>query len=170
MTLIELMAALALVGMLLLGMRMVLDQLGDAGERIALAARSGDARGNGDRVLRLILRRAIAGADSTHRFVGEPTTAEFDSSCDTYGGWPEHCRVALHLVYADDSTVVQADSLGGPSLRLAALLGRAEFRYYDPSRTDDNWLASWGRSIAVPSAVSIVSAVDTIIVRTGGSL
>src|SRR5258706_327528 len=82
-TLVELLAALALLGLLFGGARSLLSHLGDSNERLASEAQRGDARGTGERVLRALLRRATAGADSAHRFIADQTHAEFDSACDT---------------------------------------------------------------------------------------
>ncbi|MGH7655104.1 MAG: prepilin-type N-terminal cleavage/methylation domain-containing protein [Gemmatimonadaceae bacterium] len=167
-TLIELLTALVLLGLLFLGMRALLVQLGDGDDRIARAARSADARGNGARTLRTLLRRAIAESDSTRQFAGDDSIAIFDCGCDVPAAWVEDCRVALAIVPRVDSSAVVAYRLATPPETLAVTAAPAAFRYLDRAGSDYVWLGGWRARITLPAALALVTPLDTVMFQVGG--
>jgi prepilin-type N-terminal cleavage/methylation domain-containing protein len=85
MTLIELMLAITLGGMLLLGARMLFTQLQVADVNLGRAAREGDERANATRLLHALVRNADVKPDSVDRFVGDTASARFRSQCQRPG-------------------------------------------------------------------------------------
>jgi hypothetical protein len=168
MTLIELLAALVLLGLLFLGMRALLAQLGDSGDRIGRAATDADARGNGARTLRTLLRRAVAETDSTRQFAGDDSIALFEGGCDVPAGWVEDCRVALAIVPRLDSSAVVAYLPGTAPETLLVAVAPAAFRYLDATASDYAWLGGWRSRLTLPAALAFVTPFDTIMFQVGG--
>jgi prepilin-type N-terminal cleavage/methylation domain-containing protein len=166
-TLIELLAALALLGLLFLGMRALLSQLGDGGDRVNRSAAIADARGNGARELRVLLRRAISESDSTRQFAGDDLIALFDSGCDVAAGWVENCRVGLAIVPRRDSSAVVAYVPAVAPETLVVTAAPAAFRYLDPAASDYAWLGQWRGRITMPAALALVTPWDTVMFQVG---
>ena len=167
-TLMELIAGLAIVGMLLLGCWLLLRQLEDAQQRFANEARQGDAAGNGLWTLRTLVRSAEAGADSASRFVGDNRQAEFNTWCEVAGGWLEPCRAILTLIPFGDSTLLEARLSNVGTYDLWRGPGRAAFLYFTPSVPDDTWVSVWGASISVPAAVGVATDQYLMVLTAGG--
>jgi prepilin-type N-terminal cleavage/methylation domain-containing protein len=94
-TLLEVVVALAVGGVLLLGARRMLETVGDGAQGITEAAKAADREANGERLLRALLGRLEVGTDSTRTFSGEEQAARFTSWCDVPAGWQERCIVTL---------------------------------------------------------------------------
>jgi hypothetical protein len=167
-TLVELLAALVLLGLLFLGMRTLLAQLGDGNDRVSRATVDGNARGNGAHLLRTLLRRATVGADSTHQFAGDDTNASFDAGCDVPSGWVEDCRVALEIVPRLDSSAVVAQLPGVAPETLLVSDAQTAFRYLSPAASDYAWMGGWGSRISMPAALALVTPYDTLLFQVGG--
>jgi hypothetical protein len=167
-TLVELMLALSLAGLLLLGVLLLVDQASDAGTALTRSASRMDAEANGDRLLRTLVARAQSRPDSMHLFEGAPDRTSFDSWCDRAAGWPERCRVTLMLVEQQERTVVTGTLSSGETFPLRYVRGRAVIRYFGRGASGDlEWLTTWGRSIRLPVAMGIVTSGDTIVLRVG---
>lgn len=166
-TLIELLAALVLLGLLFLGMRSLLAQLGDGNERITRAAINADARGNGSRTLRTLLRRAVNESDTTRQFVGDDSIAIFDSGCDVPAGWIEDCRVGLAIVPRGDSNALVEYERAMPAETLLVTATPSAFRYLDRTDADYAWLGGWRARITLPTALAVVTPYDTVMFQVG---
>jgi prepilin-type N-terminal cleavage/methylation domain-containing protein len=167
-TLLELVIALSLVGLLLLGAHLVLDQLGDEGRRISARQTDRDTEQNGLRLLRVLVRRAEAGTDSSARFVGDEFHATFTTWCDVPAGWLEECRVTLQLIPYMSGTALVAIIPGAQQELLWTGSQLAQLRYFDPSSVTDPWTQSWGTSISLPAAVGIAAGGDTLVLPAAG--
>jgi prepilin-type N-terminal cleavage/methylation domain-containing protein len=167
-TLLELMVALALAGVLLLGLLLFVDRASGAGIVLARNAARVDSEANGDRLLRALVARAQPSADSLRMFVGEPDRASFDTWCDRPAGWLERCRVTLMLVQHQERTVIVAMLSTGETHPVRTLRGRGVIRYFGRGADDQaGWLTVWGRSIRLPVALGVVTERDTVVLRTG---
>ena len=164
-TLIELMAALMLTGLALLGAYRLLDQLADGPGRLRTMSIDDASRANRSQFLRDVIAHAELGSDSSQRFVGSATSASFASWCLAPGGWLERCAVSLEIHAGNDSSVVAA-TLGGASLTLWHGRGKASLSYFETGR---GWLREWSSSLTVPSAVGVVVAADTLVLPVGGT-
>src|SRR4051794_32365138 len=122
-TLIEVMIALALSGMVLLGGSMLLVQTTDTRDRIAQQALEGDETYNGARLLRALVRNAQTTTDSTERFTGDARAASFVTECQTPGGWLERCRVQLLIDQRRDNAVVIGELRAGETIALLRFAG-----------------------------------------------
>ena len=162
-TLVELMAALSLTGLVLLGAQAMLSQLGDARDRsqadVARAAREA----NGVALLRDLVLRVERAPDTLEALVGDRSGVWFLSRCDVPAGWQERCVVTLALEQAIDSTRLMLES-PVPRLMLARLSRDAELRYVDADR---EWLTIWRRQLQLPVAIAVVGKMDTLVLRVG---
>jgi hypothetical protein len=168
MTIVEVMAALVVAAFVLLGTRLLLDQLVDSGVRMQ-QARDADAReSNGQRVLEELVRNAQAVIDTTDRFGGDARSIELSTRCSMPAGWIEPCHAQIAIDSAGDSSIVFADLSTGEHLVLRRTLGHEQFRFVDPALAGDAWLRDWSRAAAtLPRAVMLVGSPDTIVFATG---
>lgn len=169
-TLLEVVAALLLCGLVTLGGVMLLDQLNDGDLRIVREAIVNASSGNGDRVLRRLLADAEpAVEDSLDRFRGEERYLALLTRCDVPAGWAERCRAALSIDSLRDSSVLFIETDRGDRLGLRRLGGLMSFRYLDPVVRDSAWRRTWAASVTLPAAVALVSARDTIVLPVGSA-
>jgi hypothetical protein len=168
MTVIELMAALAIGGVLLVTGRALIGQLQDAATALGRSARANDERSNATRTLYALVRRADVRPDSASRFAGDSLGANFRSLCEEPGGWLQPCDVAVLLANRSDSTAITIRFSSGAALRLARWSGIGRFRYLDVAGAQDQWVSQWGRSIVPPAAMALVIPPDTIVLPVAG--
>ena len=166
-TLLELSVALMLGGMVLLGARALLDSLAAADEQLTRAVSRDDGVVNGERMVQAVVLNASTGNDSTARFTGDRTGAEFESWCTVPAGWQERCRVRLELRGGDGTLVFSmADRKEAVVWRRGA---PAELRYLDAMAPGRSWVPRWPSSITLPAAVGVVAAGDTLVLLVGSS-
>jgi prepilin-type N-terminal cleavage/methylation domain-containing protein len=158
-TLLELVAALALTGLALVGTQQLLVQLADGRDRLHAQSAMQTLEINGGRFLSQLVGNAD-GSDTTRRFSGSASETSFASWCPGAGGWLEKCPVVLRIEKAADSSIVLASDGRVAALRLTALDGVATFAYFEPGR---GWLRAWPRGLTQPAAIGIVSAGDTLV-------
>jgi prepilin-type N-terminal cleavage/methylation domain-containing protein len=168
-TLVELLAALSVAGIALLGGVLLLDQISDASARIVRTGLLTAREANGLRVLRQLLLDARVTADSVDRFRGDERSLDVATMCQAPGGWLERCRVSVGIDRRGDTSVLVAALSTGENLELARWPGATEMRYFDPLPTDSIWLRKWALSIGMPVAIGLVTRGDTIIYPLGPS-
>lgn len=167
-TLIELLVALAISGIALLGGLALLDQVQDGDARIA-ANSLRDARvANGDRMLHMLLADARSTTDTADRFRGDERNASFQTLCETTSGWSEPCRALLSIdSVADSSRMIAQDDRGDRQI-VRQVPGLAAFRYLDLSAAKDStWIARWSTSVVLPGAIALITRSDTTVLPMG---
>ena len=169
-TLVELVVALAVGGVAILGARSILATLADHADSIALVAAETDRIANGERMLRAIVGRLDISADSA-AFAGDEHQMRFTSWCEVPSGWQERCKVTLAVIpsaTSSDTEVVAVVLSTGEVIALLARPPPMRFRYLLDPGHGGRWLERWGAGITAPVAVGIVNESDTLIVRIGG--
>ena len=166
-TLVELMVALVVSAIVVLGARMLLEQLGESAHRTVAAATRADRAANGERLLRDLAGRLEIGTTDAARFSGEPATASFSSWCDVASGWQERCAVTLAVSSDGSRASLAARFDGGDPITLLVRDAPIELRYLDDPRAGGRWFADWGAGITAPLAIAVISGADTMIVRIG---
>lgn len=166
-TLVEVMVALLVSAVVVLGARTLLEQLGDSAQRTVAAARLADRTANGDRMLRDLAGRLDMGGEGTARFSGEPTTTSFRSWCDRPSGWQERCAVTLVVREARGRSLLVGILAPGDSVILLDRGTPIELRYLIDQRSGGRWFSNWGAGITAPLALAVISGSDTMIVRIG---
>jgi hypothetical protein len=166
---VEVMVALAVVGVVLVGARAMLEQVADHAARIAGAAEEADRAGNADALVRSIAGRTQVSAlpGSEVRFQGEPGMARFRSWCEVPDGWLEECDASLGLIQVDGGNVLALRLSTGELVALRSGFRQGEILYLRAAGNGGWWLRSWGSSITAPLALGLVIDGDTTIVRIG---
>jgi hypothetical protein len=162
---VEVVVALSIGAVILLGARLLLENLGASAENVALAARREDADANGESLLRSLVRQIEVGSEA-RTFEGSENEARFTSWCATPAGWAEPCRVILQ-VSKEDSSVVLKVILPDASVAALRARDRMELRYLVDAREGGRWFVRWGEGASAPGAIGVLIDADTMIVRIG---
>lgn len=168
-TLIEVMVALVVMGVVLVGARAMLGQIADQGARIGAAAEDADREANADALLHEMAGRAFVSAviDDEVRFDGQPGIARFRSWCEVPDGWLEPCDVSLGLIQVDSGNVLALTLSTGELVPLRRGFRSGEILYLGDAGAGGSWVKSWGASITAPLALGVVIDGDTTIVPIG---
>lgn len=168
-TLVEVMVALVVMGVVVVGARTMLGQIADDGDRITAAASEADREANADGLLRAIAGRLdvtpVPGREI--RFEGEPQGARFHSWCEVPDGWLERCEVSLGFIQLEGEPVLALRLSTGELVALRRGFESGEMTYLRDAATGGAWIRGWGASITAPIALGIVVDGDTTIVRIG---
>lgn len=167
-TLIELMAALALAGLVLVGSTAMFSTLRELDVRMAQRVTAREASRVGSRRLRDAVLMQTRPGTRSRGLTGDATGARFDSRCIVAGGWLEQCAVDIQLVVREESTLVELRDGSGPWNVVLALGGIAQVRYLERGPSEDRWLSDWRSRVSQPIAVALVAGTDTM-VFLGGS-
>jgi prepilin-type N-terminal cleavage/methylation domain-containing protein len=169
MTLIEVVAAIAISGLVIAAAAALLDQVNDQGARIADASLVASRNGNGRRLLRDLLVDAEPSLDTADRFRGDSTAMAFRTRCPTSLGWKESCHVRLAVDQRDDSSRIIALFDGGAQIPLRAQRGVVMFKYLSFTSSDSIWTSGWTTSATLPGAIAIVGETDTLVLPVAAS-
>ena len=166
-TMVEVLVALVISGLVLLAARQLFEVVAGAAERVPRAAEVVEARRNRERLLRELLGRVEVGTDTSRTYTGGAARARFVSWCPAAGGWLERCAVELALVASGDSVALEVAWAGH---RVTVLTGRPPARlfYLQSSANGGAWLPRWGEAaISAPLAMLVVVGRDTLFLRIG---
>jgi prepilin-type N-terminal cleavage/methylation domain-containing protein len=182
-TLVEVMVAIAIGGLVLLGARSLLEVLADEEHHVARDTATEDARSNGYRVLRSLVGEMEVGTTESGPFSGDPESTRFTTWCDVPSGWQERCAVTLAFESEGGEPALVAHLPGERRLVLARDFSAGEFRYLNSATSGGQWFRQWGRGITAPLAIGVIlernttsgdmngaisdASVDTLIVRIG---
>lgn len=165
-TLLEMLVALSISGLAILGGVMLLDQVDDSDARIVEESMRDATVANGDRLLRRLLVDAHSTTDTVDRFRGDERNASYLTRCDTPSGWSEPCRARLSIDSIGDSSAVVIETDRGErfEVRRVAGIGGGTLRYLGHSSDPDSaWVRRWTTSIELPAAIALVVWPDTTI-------
>lgn len=166
-TLVEVMVALLVSGVVVLGARMMLEQLGDEATRILRYAAHTDRDANAERQLRALTRRLEIATTASSEFGGDEQSAHFSSWCDVPGGWQERCAVTLAVDVQSEKHMLVARLSTGEELIVRDRFERCELRYLKDASVGGTWFRSWGTGISAPIAIGVIVDRDTLILRIG---
>jgi prepilin-type N-terminal cleavage/methylation domain-containing protein len=165
-TLIELIVAIMISGIVLLGARALWESLAGSVDRLRLEA-SADARvANGERLLRSLVGRLEVGTDQSHEFAGDEQHATFTTWCDAPAGWQERCDAEL-AIEPDSGGAEQlvARLSTGEVITLERGFSTGVLRYLNDPAGGGVWFRIWGHGITAPLAIGAITDGDTAIVR-----
>lgn len=168
-TLVEVMVAVVVIGVVLVGARIMLGQLADDADRITGAAAEADREANADALLRAVAGRLEVSPAPARQlpFEGQPDGVRFHSWCQVPDGWLERCQASLGFVRLDDGAAVVLRLSTGEMVPLRRGVGRGEILYLRDAALGGAWVKSWGASITAPAALGVVADGDTSIIRIG---
>lgn len=168
-TLVEVMVAVVVMGVVLVGARAMLGQVADDAERIAAAAKEADREANAEALLRTIAGRlevsAVPGSEAG--FEGQPHGARFRSWCEVPDGWLERCDVSLGFIELEGRPALAMRLSTGEMVPLRRGFARGEMLYLRDAGNGGAWIRVWGASITPPVALGLVVDGDTSIIRIG---
>ena len=170
-TLIEVLVALMVGAIVLLGAHRVLAILTDQSHALTRRAAQTDRDANGERMLRSLVGQLEIGSPGTVPFSGSPDSVRFSSWCAAPAGWLERCVVTLSFAADSDHATLRARFGARPPLDLVRDFRRGTFRYLESAAAGGQWFQTWGTGITAPLGIGIVlvrdDSVDTMIVRIG---
>ena len=166
-TLIEIMVALLVGGIVLVGARAMLEALADQAHLVSDAASVADRDANADRTLRALAERLEVGTAPEMQFTGDPTATTFASWCEVPAGWLERCSVQLSIEHQHSEESLVARTSLGDSLVLRRGFRNGVIRYLESPAHGGSWIVVWGAGITAPVALGIFLGRDTLIVRIG---
>lgn len=164
-TLVEIVVAIAISGLVVLGAHRILVQLSESSGHVGESAAESDRTANADRLLRTLAGRLDNSMEKS--LVGDPQGARFTSWCDTPGGWLERCLVTVGIIPAPGSLALAATLPGGEVVVLKTGFQTGELRYLRAADHGGSWTDTWVSAITVPVAIGIILDADTMIVRIG---
>lgn len=173
-TLIEVMIALTIGVIVLVGARAVLTQIADSANRTSVAALVNDRQANIERTVRELFERTVA-ADSIAVFQGDASRMQFTSWCDVPAGWRELCEVWVRVTPISDRdtmatkapvTITLTTSFGD-TLQVYDTLSYARLQYLEDPANGGVWRPTWPAGMETPIAVRIAIPSDTMILRIG---
>lgn len=163
MTLIELLAAITIAGLVLLGAVFLLSGVDDAAKRVIADAESITANANPSLELHDLFAGAFATFDTSQRFEGNERAMTFSTRCPAREGWFERCRAVLLI----DDGRLRARLDDAPWRILRHYHADTRLRYFAAERGE--WKASWFSSASVPDAIGFVTPDDTVVYAVGPS-
>lgn len=168
-TLVEMMVALVVISIVLVGARTMLGQIAADADRITGAAAAGDRDSNAEALLRAAAGRLEVAPETGGgmRFEGQPGSARFHSWCEVPYGWLERCEASLGLIRMGGDNVLALRLSTGEMVSLRRGFRSGELLYLRDAAKGGTWLRRWGASISAPLALGLVIDGDTSIIRIG---
>lgn len=170
-TLLEVMVALVISALVLLGARALLQQVGGVGEDVAAASAVADAEANAERRLRDWMARVEVPFDTSSTrdpgFVGTAEGARFTTWCEVPDGWLERCRASLGLIEVGGDHVLALSAEGGETIPVRRGFAEGTLLYLVDAGRGGRWLAGWQSDVSPPLAVGVAMDGDTLILRIG---
>jgi len=166
-TLIEVLVALIIGGIVIAGAHSILDALSRSARAAQLGAVNADQSANGDELLRSLTGRLDVATPGAKPFFGSEWITAFSSWCEVPRGWLESCSVVLAFDTAFGKTALVARV--NDSTRVVLLHGftSGSFRYLESAANGGVWQRLWGRGVSAPSAIGVVIDRDTLIIPVG---
>lgn len=166
-TLIEVMVALVVSAIVLLGARAMLGAVGDAATRISQEGARLDTSANADRTLRSLVRNLDLGFANDAVFAGDTRQVTFASWCDMPSGWQERCRVTVAIERRTDGDALVLHTTRGDAIVVRERMRSGSLRYLATVYGGGEWIRTWGVGITAPLAIGILLDGDTLIVPIG---
>jgi prepilin-type N-terminal cleavage/methylation domain-containing protein len=165
-TVIELIVAITLSAIVLLGARALWESLAASVDRMRVRAIADTRAANGERLLRSLLGRLEVGPDQSRKFAGGEQEIRFSTWCDMPSGWQERCDAVLAIEPDSDVGLRMVARLStGETIMLQRGFTTGVLRYLNDPLGSGVWFRSWGQGFATPLAIEVITDRDTAIVR-----
>jgi prepilin-type N-terminal cleavage/methylation domain-containing protein len=170
-TIVEVLVALIVGSIVLLGAEHVLGILADSAQTIIVRSVDADGDANGERVLRTLVGRIEVGAPGASAFLGDQNTVRFSSWCDMPTGWLERCAVTLSFDSRAEQQLLVADIDRQRPLVLMRGGSGGAFRYLESAAHGGQWFQRWDTGITAPLGIGVLldrgARTDTLLLRIG---
>jgi prepilin-type N-terminal cleavage/methylation domain-containing protein len=168
MTLVELVVALALTGVVMtmtVGMSFVSIAHAD---RLGSRLSEHESTALGERTLARLLMSGAAPRGDSSRIVGSSEFFQFDAVCPSAAGVGTPCRATVSLVDRDSAHDELVATWGaGSRLALMTLPKGASFTFLSYEGGVASWHRGWGANLRAPGALGIAIQADTLVFRFG---
>lgn len=163
-TLIEILVAVMLTGLVALLAHQLFTAATEGGRRLHQAWLALDRTSNGRRWLRSAFLSLDVGLEEAGSFEGHPDRVQFSSWLLTPDGWPERRRLELGLDGGQWTAQVPPE----PAVILADSVGSVAFDYLLEPGADTKWVREWVSAVSAPLAVrarvrDLRGRVDTVL-------
>lgn len=166
-TLLEVMVALAIGALVLLGARLMMGQMADGAERVAAESAEADREANAERVLRDVVSRVETSPDDERGVWGDGTGVRFSTWCEVPAGWLERCTASLGVIPLDGRNVLALQLPHGEVHAVRSGFARARILYLADAGNGGAWVRNWSSTLSAPLAIGVVADADTLILRIG---
>jgi hypothetical protein len=130
-------------------------------------ASAADASGNGERLIRQLVRNVEVHLEPDSAFIGDPYGTTFISSCQAGWGWLERQRATVSVVDSNYWSLVVVRCPRESRLVVMRVPSPAALRYLTSEAEGSGWVESWAAGQMPPRAIAIKTARDTIILPLG---
>lgn len=162
-TLVEVLAALIITGLVVLLAGAVFSSLGAAAEGIRASRKALDLRMNARRSLREAFLNLEVGTAGTHPFEGHPEAVAFTTWWMVPEGWLERGDIGIALHHGQ----LLAERTGVRPIVLADSITRVDFDYLLEPGANTRWVREWVSPVSAPLAVRLRigrgTATDTLL-------
>lgn len=165
-TLLEVVVAMTIGAVVLLGARALLDALGMQATVTLRSAAAADARANSRARLQRHVNDLVLQRDSLPSIAGDGERATFVSYCDSPHGCTEPCRVEVWVERgAAGRRVIWAAQ--GDTVTLSDSPDHAGILYLLSPSHGGSWTERWENTVLLPVALGIVMDRDTLFAAVG---
>jgi len=166
-TLIEVLVALIVGGIVIAGAHDSLDALAMSASAAESVAVNADRSANGDELLRSLIGTMDIATPGTKPFFGSERITAFSSWCEAPHGWLEPCSVVLAFDTASGKAAVIARVNDSTRVVMKRGFSSGSFRYLESAANGGTWQRLWGRGVSTPLAIGVLIDRDTLIIPVG---
>jgi prepilin-type N-terminal cleavage/methylation domain-containing protein len=166
-TLLEVIVALSIGALVVMGARVLLEGLQTHTVRLVSVANTTNAAANAEHVVRTLVGNLELAPNDSSSFEGDAREARFTSWCAVPEGWQERCTVHLAVESETGRVRMMATLSTGERLTLRDSAGAAVFRYLGTGAEGGRWFVTWKHSLMPPLAIGLISDADTMVARVG---
>ena len=166
-TLIEILVAFMIGGLVLASAQQILSALSASAAVTEINGLAADRGVNGEDMLYRLTGRLDVATPGATPFFGADRIAEFSSWCEVPRGWLETCTVVLAVDTVRGQPAVTARFDDSTRVVLIQGFARGAFRYLESADDGGVWQRVWGRGLGAPLAIGVILDRDTLIVPIG---
>lgn len=166
MTLIELLIATVLTGLLMVYATRLMDTISDAARRTRSDGKESTDAALDRRLFKLLIINAQTTHDSVADFVGGDRAVQFTSLCAISRGWIHPCHVRMSIDVRGDAAVAVATV---DDRVIAVDHGDASLRFQYLEESGAQWQSDWRRP-KLPAALAVTDRGHTLVVPVGPGL
>jgi prepilin-type N-terminal cleavage/methylation domain-containing protein len=166
-TLLEVVVALTIGSLALLGASALLAAIDSRADAITVAQGRQDRSMNSERVLRLLATN-VALPDSGLTVTGDERGARFISWCETPAGWLARCQVQLAVEPTEDGATLRVRLVRRTrdDLTMFSDAQSIRIRYLRTADEGGRWDNTWSNAVR-PAALGIIVDRDTLVLPFG---
>lgn len=166
-TLLEVIVALSIGALVVMGTRALIEGLHAHTVRLLSVSNSSNAAANAEHVLRTLVGNLALASTDASSFEGDAREARFTSWCDVPEGWQELCAVHLSVEGETGHVRLLATLSTGERLTVRDSADTATLLYLGSSADGGHWFVKWTHSLMPPLAIGLISDGDTLLARVG---